>query len=138
METLIVIVLLGILAVAGFPRIANELRHQRVINAANVVAADLEEAFSLAARQRKPVRISYSSGGGELQVTDRATGSLYRRRPLGASSEYSLTNVRLTPDTVIVFPNGVSSAALTIDLASNSYQRRVTTTPAGLVRVFKP
>ena len=76
-------VIIGILAAFGYPRVAREIRRARANQAAAIVAADLEIAFSAAGRQRRPVTVSYVTGSQELQIADRATGALIRSRPLG-------------------------------------------------------
>lgn len=136
-ELVIVIVMIGALAAFGFPRVAREIRRTRANQASAVVAADLEVAFTAAGRQRKPVTISYSSSTKQLQIADRATSTVLRRRPLGSDSEWNL-EVATTGLPVTVFPSGVASGAFTIDLMSGTFTRRVSTTRVGLTRVYTP
>jgi hypothetical protein len=42
-----------------------------------------------------------------------------------------------TPATLDVFPNGISSSKLTIDLANGDYSKQITASTAGFVRVSK-
>lgn len=137
-ELTIVVVMIGALAAFGFPRVAREIRRSRANQASTIVAADIEVAFSAAGRQRKPVTISYSSSTKQLQVTDRASGTVLRNRPLGSSSEWNLDQVTTTGLPVTIFPSGVASGAFTIDLTSGSFTRRVSTTRVGLTRVYTP
>jgi Tfp pilus assembly protein FimT len=137
-EQMIVVVLIGALAAFGFPRVAREIRRSRVNQAASVVAADVEVAFTLAGRQRKPVTLSYVSSSKELQIADRASGTIVRRRPLGATSEWNVDAVTTTGLPLTIFPSGVASGSFTIDLMSGSFTRRVTSTRVGLTRVYTP
>ena len=70
-EILIAIVLIVLLTAMVFPSTAKRIRHGRINQAAGVVAADLENAVSYAARQRKPVRITWSPGTTSFTVGDR-------------------------------------------------------------------
>jgi prepilin-type N-terminal cleavage/methylation domain-containing protein len=53
-ELIIVIVMISVMTAFGYPRIAREIRRSRAIQAATIVAADVEVAFSLAGRERRP------------------------------------------------------------------------------------
>jgi hypothetical protein len=53
----------------------------------------------------------------------------------GDTSEYKLSTLVFTPTTFDVFPNGVSSAPVTIDLANGDYAKRITASTAGFVRI---
>jgi prepilin-type N-terminal cleavage/methylation domain-containing protein len=134
-EMLISITVLGTVAAMGLPRVNSTIRQQRVIAASNALAGDIESAFSVAARQRKPVRILYDSPSGEIRVIDRAALTIYSRRPLGLTSEYHLDAVSIAPATVDVYPVGLASAAFTVTLTNGAFQRRVIVTRTGLTRV---
>jgi type II secretory pathway pseudopilin PulG len=135
---MIVVVIIGVLAAFGFPRVAREIRRARANQASAIVAADVEVAFSMAGRQRKPVTLSYVSASKELQIADRATGTVIRRRPLGTGTEWNMDQVTTSGLPVTIFPSGVASGAFTIDLISGSSTRRVSSTRVGLTRVFTP
>lgn len=134
-EWMTVIVILGTMLAIAIPRLSDSVRQRRVIAAVSALNADIPVAFSLAARQRKPVTISYDAATGEVRVTDRATDSIYVRRPLQATSEYMLDGVTMTPSSVQVFPNGVSSSAFTIRLANGNFVRQLSVARTGLSRV---
>jgi prepilin-type N-terminal cleavage/methylation domain-containing protein len=137
-ELMIVVVILCVLAAVGFPRVSREIRRSRANEASAVVAADVEVAFSLAGRQRRPVTLSYVSASKELQIADRATTAIVRRRPLGTETEWKIDRVTAFGLPVTIFPSGVASGAFTIDLTSGSSTRRVSSTRVGLTRVFTP
>lgn len=134
-ETLIVLVVLGTLFAMGVPKLNRTTRHRRVMAAASALNADIPVAFSLAARQRKPVVVSYHAASGEIRVTDRATGTVYRRRALRTTSEYRLDSVTMTPASVQLFPTGVGSTAFTVRLVNGSYKRQIAVSRTGFTRV---
>ena len=134
-EMLISITVMGAVAAMGLPKVNSSIRQQRVIAASNALAGDMEAAFSLAARQRRPVRILYDSPTREIRIIDRTALTVYSRRPLGLTSEYHLDAVSISPATVDVFPVGLASAAFTVTLTNGPFQRRVIVTRTGLTRV---
>jgi type IV fimbrial biogenesis protein FimT len=136
LELVIVMVIVGIMAALAAPAISTVMRHNRVNRAAAVITSDFQNAFAVAARQREPVRISADASTQSYQFTDRRTGTVLRTRTFyGSTSEYSLTSLNFHPATIDVFPNGVSSAVDTVDLADGDYSKRITASTAGFVRV---
>ena len=135
-ELLIVVVILGVLATIMGPATSRIVRHNRVNRAATVIASDLQNAFAVAARQRAPVRIQADAASRSYQFIDRRTGNVLRIRTFyGDTSEYRLTSLVFDPATIDVFPNGVSSAAVKIDLANGDYTKQITASTAGFIRV---
>lgn len=134
-EMMTVIVVLGTMLAIAIPRMSNDVRQRRVISAGSALNADIPVAFSLAARQRKPVTLSYDAASGEVRVTDVATDTIYHRRALRGTSEYMLDSVTMTPASVQVYPNGVSSSAFTIRLANGSFVRQLIVARTGFSRV---
>ena len=134
-EWMTVIVILGTMVAIALPRLSQNVRQRRVIAAAGALNADIPVAFSLAARQRKPVSLTYDAASGEVRVTDRATGTVYHRRALQGTSEYMLDGVTMTPASVQFFPNGVSSSAFTIRLANGNFVRQLVVARTGFSRV---
>jgi hypothetical protein len=111
------------------------IRQRRVIAASNALNAQMRSAFSLAARQRKPVTLFYDDVSGEVRVKNRADTTVYTRIALKNTSEYMLDSVTMTPSTIQVFPNGVSSSAFTIRLANGNFARTISVARTGLSRV---
>ena len=135
-EMITVVVILGILAAMLGPAMARIIRHNRVNRAATVIASDLQNAFAVAARQREPVRIQADAGNRSYQFVDRRTGAVLRIRTFyGDTSEYRLSSLVFTPSTIDVFPNGISSTAVVIDLANGDYAKQITASTAGFIRV---
>lgn len=135
-EILAIVAILGILATVMGPAMSRIVRHQRANRAATVIAADLQNAFAVAARQREPVRIQADPASRSYQFIDRKTGAVLRIRTFyGDTSEYRLSSLVFTPATLDVFPSGISSSALTVDLANGDYARRITASTAGFIRL---
>jgi prepilin-type N-terminal cleavage/methylation domain-containing protein len=130
MELLIVVVILSLLVtLIGF-RVKPTLERTDAANAAATVALDLEQAVSLATRQRRPVRVSCDCPTRTYTLTDRGTGTVLFRRVLG-------TAVVLSADPVDVFPSGLTSSALTITVGTAPVTRQVTMSTGGFVRLVR-
>ncbi|MGH7503445.1 MAG: pilus assembly FimT family protein [Longimicrobiales bacterium] len=84
-EWMTVIVILGTMFAIALPRVNNSIRQRRVIAASNAVNADIPVAFSLAARQRKPVSLTYDAASGELRVFDRKDSTTIAKRGIRRS-----------------------------------------------------
>jgi prepilin-type N-terminal cleavage/methylation domain-containing protein len=137
-ELIAVVAILGVLAAIAGPAMSRIVRHQRVNRAATVIASDLQNAFAVAARQRQPVRIQADATTRSYQFVDRKTGAVLRIRTFyGDTSEYRLTSLVFTPATIDVFPSGISSNAVTINLANGDYSKQITASTAGFVRIKK-
>lgn len=137
LELIAVVSILGLMATITGPAMSRIVRHNRVNRSATLIAADLQNAFAVAARQRQPVRIQADAATRSYQFVDRATGEVLRIRTFyGDTSEYRLTSLVFTPATIDVFPNGISSAPLVVDLANGDYVRQVTASTAGFIRML--
>lgn len=135
-ELLIVIIIFSTVALAVFPKVHAFTTHSRVNQAAMVVAQDLAQALTTAARQRKPVRIARGADMVSIVVSDRASGTVLSTRSLGVNDPYVLDSVSFSVTPVDVFPNGFTSNALTVTLWVEQYSRQVTLSRAGWVRVL--
>jgi prepilin-type N-terminal cleavage/methylation domain-containing protein len=136
MEMLVVIGILGILAAMAGPAVSRITRHQRTNRAAMVITADLQNAFAVAARQREPVRIQADAATRSYQFIDRKSGAVLRIRTFyGDTSEYRLSSLVFTPSTIDVFPSGISSSFVRVDLANGDYAKQITASTAGFIRV---
>ena len=134
-ELLIVVVILGIVASIAVPAISKTIRHQRVNRATAIVAADLQNVFAMAGRQRAPVHLVASASSKSYTFSDRKTGTVFQTRSLGSTSEYQLETLTFVPEVVDMFPNGISSSALTVTVGTGDYSRTITASTAGFVRV---
>jgi type II secretory pathway pseudopilin PulG len=137
-ELIAIVAILGIMASVAGPAMSRIVRHNRVNRATTVIASDLQNAFATAARSREPVLIQADNANRSYQFVDRKSGTVLRIRTFyGDTSEYKLSILTFTPETLDVFPNGVSSAPLTIDLANGDYSKQITASTAGFVRVSR-
>ncbi len=137
-ELIVIVGIIGIMAAISGPAISRIVRHQRVNRATTVIASDLQNAFATAARSREPVRIQADNANRSYQFVDRKSGTVLRMRTFyGDTSEYRLSMLNFQPATLDVFPNGVSSAPLKIDLGNGDYLKQITASTAGFVRVSK-
>lgn len=133
-ELVVVLALLGILASFALPSVARSVEQTRIDRAAFLMAGDLEYAFTLAAREQVPVRITVNSTARQYTLVNRATSTVLHRRDLGNGTQFGLTGLSAT-GTIDVFPKGFASTAATYTLATPSFTRTVQLTRAGQVRV---
>jgi Tfp pilus assembly protein FimT len=140
MDMLIVMVIMGILIAIAGPKFYQITARVRVDESTSIVATDLRQAVSLAAREQKPVTLSLESTTRYI-IKDRATSpadTVRLRRNLAFSSMSGVRGITFSPATVTVFPNSTVSSALTVTLTTDSYSRTVTLSAAGQVRIQSP
>jgi prepilin-type N-terminal cleavage/methylation domain-containing protein len=137
-ELLAVVVIMALLMGVSVGRISAIITQQRLNRAAVALSADLQAAFSLAQRDRKPVTISFSDSTMELSLTDAASGTVLRKTSLG-NFNMSSSNVSLSRSTLNVYPAGLAGDSLSITLSatigSTTYSQRVRMTRGGLVQI---
>lgn len=134
-EIVLVMVIMLVLMAIGVPAAGEAMQHSRVNRAAAVVQMDLRRAFSLAARQRKPVELDYDSNAKSYTVVDVETGDELLKRSLGDGTEFDLDGLKFSTNPIEIAPNGFASSALTVAVAAQGYGRTVTMLRAGMVRV---
>ena len=135
-EAMMVLLIVGIVVGALTPSVRRQLTRARINRAANVMAADLMLAQSIAGRQRIPVRVSYDLTNKLVTVVDsRATATNYLTRRYGPDSDFKLTSLTASPTAVLIMPNGMASTGLTITLSDGTFQRQIRMTRAGMIRV---
>ena len=134
-EMLVAVAILAILAGIGAPLVSRHISHSRVNGAAHVLAGDLEQALSLAGRQRRPVRVTVDPAQRTLLIADRGTGQAIKRQAFGPASEYKVETLSSSPASVDILPHGVATAAATLTVGIGGYSRSVTLTRGGQVRV---
>ena len=135
-EVTLVLVIVGITGAMSAGRIHQLMIQQLVARAATVLQNDLESAFAIAIRNRRPIRISWNSSSMQLGVTDRAGSTTYRHSNLG-SSAFGLraSNVSVSTTPVEIYPNGLANNDLTITLTMETVTKRIWMSRAGLVIV---
>lgn len=137
-EMLTVTSMLGVIALLSMGRISEYIRERNVAAASAVVRNDLQQAFAIAARNRRPVRVSFADTA--LQITNREGTITYVRRGLGVGSGLNLSPSDVsfcasscTGATIDVFPNGWASDSLTVTIKKGPYARGVHMSRSGLV-----
>lgn len=133
MEMVLVIVLIGIIGAMFFPQVSRMTGKNSVARAAQVVQQDLQRAFTLAGRARKPVTLTADNSAHTYQVTD-PSGNIMLTRRLSVGQEYGVETMTFNPTTLTIQPNGVSSDTLGVTLTSNGSTRYVSMTRVGLIR----
>lgn len=138
-EALIVVILLGVIGSMAVPSIARSMTTTRVDRAALTVAGDVEAAFALAARSRKPVVLDVDSINRRIVIRDRATNNVLQQRSYSLTeSDYGLTRLAPSPAVITIFPNGLASSAFTIYTFANQSLRAVRVRRTGQIRVTTP
>lgn len=136
-EAMIVVAMGAILLSVSMRSVAGYTQRNRVNRAAQMLTADLEQAFALAGRQRRPIRIAWNATTKTYTLQDRANSStVFRSRPLGSSSEYKVESVTFSTTQLDVMPSGIATDTLRITLTSSGTTKVVRMTRAGLVRVL--
>ncbi|MBA3761310.1 MAG: hypothetical protein H0X07_12345 [Gemmatimonadales bacterium] len=105
------------------------------------MAADLEQAFTLAGRYRRPMRVSCTCGTGQYTIADRTGGTVRLRRSLVGDSDLGnmtvvFTSIPTAGVTLDVFPSGISTTMLRVRITSGTSTRAVTLSTAGHVRII--
>jgi prepilin-type N-terminal cleavage/methylation domain-containing protein len=135
-ELLAVLALGGILMTAALPGVSRAVSQTRVQRAAAVVAIDLQQAHSLAARQRAPVRVTVLPHSRIVRVhRGSSPDTVFSERRLDATSEYPLSSLDANSGSITIFPNGVASGSLALTLQTPGDVRVVTMNRLGQVRI---
>ncbi len=139
-EMLLVTTLLGVIGMLSMGRVSEYVRERNVAAAAAVVRNDLQQAFAIAGRNRRPVRVSFATADTAFRLTDRENTVTYVRRGLGAAgglninpSDVSFCSSTCSEATVDVFPNGWASDSLTVTISKGPYVRAIHMSRSGLV-----
>ncbi|MBA3405623.1 MAG: prepilin-type N-terminal cleavage/methylation domain-containing protein [Gemmatimonadaceae bacterium] len=136
LEMLLVLIVLGVLATISIPRVSRIMQHERVNRAAQIVAADLQNGFAIAGRQRAPVRLSVNGVAKSYTFSDRSSGVVLQTRVMNNSSEFALSALTTDAATIDVLPNGIASTPFVITVSQGDYSRRISASTAGFVRVI--
>ena len=136
LEVVVTLMIVGLVSTLSAGRIHSLIVQQRVARAATSLQGDLESAFTIASRNRQPVRIVWNSAKMQMALTDRTGAIFYRRTPLGQDA-YGLksSGVSFSRSPVEVFPNGLADGTLTITITSETSTRTILMSRAGMVRI---
>jgi len=137
LEILVVLAIMVILAGLGGVQLVASFEHAKVRRGAAILTADLQYAQGIAARQRRPVVVLVDPDLRFYIIRDRSTSVVYRQRFLGDETDYAVETLEASPDSPLeVFPNGAVRTATTFTIGVKDYERHVTVTQAGQIRLL--
>lgn len=133
-ELMVALAIIGIAAALGLPRIADVANQNRVSRGAQALQIEVQQAFAIAGRNRTPVRLRWDAASVEMQITNLAGNTIFRRASLRG---YGLgaTDVSSSPAVLTVFPNGIAADSLVIRLSRAGHLRSVHVSRAGMIRI---
>ena len=141
LELLVVFVVFGLVVMISIRSVGDTIRRDRAAKAANILGSDIEQAFSIAARQRMPVLMVLNRSNKTFSIIDRAaTTKIYRRRSFAKTQDYGVDTLYANRDTIVIMPNGLATDTLnlTMQIATRGgtmYSKSVRVSLAGMVRV---
>ena len=135
-ELALTLSVLAVMTATMVPKIGRVMQATRVNRTTAILAADLEQAFTLAARFRRPIRLSCTCGTGTYTAADRADGTVRLSRTLGQDADLGTVTLTFDNNPVDIFPSGVSTLPLTARITSGISTRAVTLSTAGHVRII--
>ncbi len=130
-ELIIVVVIVGMLLATAVPKVGRQINTDRANRSAAVLVGMLDEASQLAVRRRSPVTVTLSSG--TVFVRDRASSAVLKQRTFSGNDLRA--TIAFDPSTgITIFPNGRSTANLTVTVTGGTATRTVTRTATGILR----
>ena len=136
LEVMVALVIVGITSSITVGKMHQLMIQNRIQRAATTMQNDLEAAFAIAVRNRRPISISWNSSKQQMQVTDRAGTTAFRKTNLGMGS-FGLRpqDVSFSRTGLEVYPDGLANDTLTITIRRNGNIKLVRMSRAGLVLV---
>lgn len=132
-EIMLVVVIAGVLLGISGTSIGKQVRRDRVNRSAGVVQGILQEASTIAVRQRAPVKILLL--GDTLRITLRSSGAVLKQRNFGPTFDLNSTLSFNPSGGVTIFPNGRANADLIVTVSGSNLTKTVTRTATGIVRL---
>jgi prepilin-type N-terminal cleavage/methylation domain-containing protein len=136
LELLITVCMIGLISLMAFGRTSSMMTQWRVSRAAQAYGEEIQAAFALVGRNRKPMTIDFNTTTMELQLRDRAN-VIYRRRSFGKDSPYLLSgsNISASRLTVEIYPPGLAGDSMSVTISRNGKLRRIRMLRGGLVQI---
>lgn len=139
LELLVVMTIMAIMGAVALPAIGRSMAASNINRSAAVVATTLRESYSLAARRRRPIRLSFDTANKAIFARDDVLpDSLFLRQYFNSKSDLPVQQLAATDTQIVIYPNGMADGAVTVDITISDFRRRVTATRAGQVRVSTP
>lgn len=136
-ELVVVLSITAILTSIAIIKVGPSVEQARVRRSATLIAADIQYAQMIAARQRKPVVIITSEPLKSYIIRDASSTTVFRERYFGDDTPFELKNLKADPKNLVVFPNGVVKKKSTFEVEVNKYKWEVKLTRAGQIRLKK-
>ena len=137
LELVVVLMIGGVIASMSAGRVNALMTQQRVVHAATAIQNDLEAAFQIAGRNRKPVLISWEETQQQFNITDRTGTISYRRIKLGQQAYgFAKGAVTVSDASIEVYPNGLAESPLVITISSHGVTKKLRMSRAGLVQII--
>jgi prepilin-type N-terminal cleavage/methylation domain-containing protein len=140
-ELLIVFIVFGLVVMISIRSVGDTIRRERASKAASILGADIEQAFAIAARQRRPVMMALNRSNKTFSIIDRAsTTKVYRRRSFARTADYGVDSLYANRDTIVIMPNGIATNTMDITLRITTrggavYTKKVAVSVGGMVLV---
>ena len=135
-ELALTLTLIAIMTAMMVPKIGRIMQATRINREIAIVVQDLEQAFTIAARYRKPMRLSCTCGTQTYTIADRTGGTVRLSRKLGADADLGTLTLTFSASPVDIFPSGVATAPDTVRITSGTSTRAVVLTTGGQVRII--
>lgn len=138
-EALVVITLMGIAVLIAMPAIGRSVAKTRVQRASAAMATDLKTAFAISAQQRRPLRVIVGETERVFSVKSRTGDTTYLQTYYDGSTDLVLGQISAEPDTLLIYPSGLASGSITVNMQTTAANRRaITASRTGLVRISQP
>jgi len=134
-EIMLALVIIGLISTLSAGKIHSIMIQQRVARAGQALRMDLEAAFAIAARDRKPIRIVWDGTKMQMDVEDRSGNTYFRRSPFGKDYGFTSTNVTFSRSPLEIYPNGLANDTLNISVVVETSKRTIRMTRGGMVQV---
>ncbi len=135
-ELVMVLSITAVLATFAIVRLAPSMERARLRKSATTIAADLQYAQMIAARQRRPVVIIASTPLRSYIIRDAPSGgTIFRETHMGDDTEFGVDVLDANPPILEIFPNGVVRSEGNFTVTVNDLTRNVKISRAGQVRV---
>ncbi|MEX0892040.1 MAG: prepilin-type N-terminal cleavage/methylation domain-containing protein [Gemmatimonadota bacterium] len=138
LELLTVVVVLGIVSAITIPATSNMLAQTRVSKAATMISSDLQTAFSIAAREKRPLVVTVTAAEERYLIADRDGEVIVRRSFATGSEDLSVNSMTTNVAQLHIYPNGMASGILRITVVVGDHTRRVQMSRVGHIRVSAP
>src|SRR5213075_2410649 len=81
-EILLVLTLIGIAAAISLPKVSRITSQNRIQRAAQALQLEVQQAYAISGRNRAPVKIAWNSSTLQVQTTNLAGSTVFRRLSL--------------------------------------------------------